>query len=99
MPSIKTLDFAVTPLGRRGPLLDDTLDRAHPVGERRGSRLQDERRLDLADVTPAHRGDRVPPRARGGAVGLELLAAPAAEPDVVRTPGDRPRSGAAAIAP
>src|SRR4029077_14973260 len=58
------------------PLLDDLLDGVHAIGERGGSRLQDDRGLDLAQVARAHGWDLVPARSRGDTLRAELLAAP-----------------------
>src|SRR5688572_14866342 len=68
------------------PALDDALDRLHSIGERRGSRLQDDRGLDLVQLAGAHGGYVLPSGARGHVGRLEFLAAPGAEDHVRRAP-------------
>ena len=46
------------------PFRDDGFDGVEPVGQRRRARLQDQRRLDLAQEAVAHRRDRVEARPR-----------------------------------
>ena len=66
----------------------DGLKLADTVGERRGSRLQDDRRLDLVDVTVSHCVDRVPSRALLDALSLHRLTAPRGDDHVRVAPDD-----------
>src|ERR1700694_4174663 len=49
--------------GCRAPLIDDAEERVEPVGQRRRSGLQDQRRLDLAQEAGQHRRDLAQARA------------------------------------
>ena len=59
-------------------------DRIQPIGQRRRSRLQDDRRLDLDDAVVAHRRDIAPARTLPDAIRHDLLAAPGREDHVGR---------------
>src|SRR5882672_5345089 len=69
-------------LGLRGPFVDDGDEGVEAVRERGGPRLQDQRRLDLAQPIVAHRRDGGKARARRDLRRHELLAAPRADDDV-----------------
>src|SRR5690606_10889186 len=79
--------YEASPIPAR-PFADDPRDLANGFGQRRQSRLQDDRRLHLEQLAVADRGNRVPAWARGDLVRAELLAAPGAEDDVRRAAHD-----------
>src|SRR5262249_54574001 len=66
----------------RRPLLDDGGERVEAVRQRRRPRLQDERRLDLAQKTVAHGGDFGETRPRRDFLRYKLFAAPGADDDL-----------------
>src|SRR6266581_1096679 len=72
----------------RAPFFHDGDERVEPVGQRRRSRLQDQRRLDLAQEAGPHRRDRAKTRAASDFGRNEFLAAPRPDDDVGRRRND-----------
>jgi hypothetical protein len=62
-----------------GPCSYNALNRSEAVGQRCGTRLQDQRRLDLVETSVLNRGDTCETRSCGDPLRPEFLAAPGAD--------------------
>ena len=79
------------------PTPDARVQLARAIGQRRGSGLQDDRRLDLVEMPVAHGGHVAPARARRHGLGPEFLAAPRTEDHLGRAARHFERIGDDAI--